>query len=64
MKQILKDGDPKTRKFSCEYCSCEFIADIRDYKLLLHGNGIRVRCPYCDIHLDVNFKDAPLHTEE
>ena len=63
MKKILKEGNPKTRKFNCK-CCCEFIADIRDYQLLLNGDGIRVRCPYCNIHLDVEFHDAPRYTEE
>ena len=62
--RIIKDGNPQTRQINCPVCSCVFLADICDYQLLVNDQGLRVRCPYCNYYMDVDFKDAPLCDSE
>lgn len=64
MKKILKEGNPKIRKFSCETCKCVFLADITEYRILLNDEGVSVSCPYCKNPVYANFKNAPLYIEK
>jgi transcription elongation factor Elf1 len=62
--KIIKEGSLQARKFNCQFCGCEFIANIGEYRLLLKDRGAHVQCPYCHHHLDVVLKDASLYVEE
>ena len=44
--KILKHGDLKPRKFTCHECDCEFVANIKEYKII--DRWIYTYCPECD----------------
>lgn len=60
--KIIKHGDLKERRFKCEFCGCEFIADCSEYKYIYDfGNDwINVLCPYCSGDNKIYPSNAPL----
>ena len=44
--KILKHGNLRPRKFTCRYCGCEFVANIKEYTMF--DNWIYMNCPECD----------------
>lgn len=56
--KILKHGNLKPRKFVCDQCGCEFVANAKEYSQYTH-DGVTLwtysDCPECDarIHFSV-----------
>lgn len=49
--EILKHGNLKRRKFVCDACGCEFVADIKEYYVYICDGVIILwyaYCPECD----------------
>lgn len=59
--EIIKHGYLHPRRFTCEYCGCEFIADKSDYIECASQTSCYVDCPDCNHNLWFDYKDAPIH---
>ena len=53
--KILKHGSLDKRKFVCDVCGCEFVAETGEYTIT-KASGITlwysIYCPYCDSYVD------------
>lgn len=49
--KILKHGNLKPRKFICQDCGCEFVADISEYSLYPGTAWYYSDCPDCDARI-------------
>ena len=48
--KILKHGNLKSRKFTCNICGCEFVADMYEYDTVSQFNQVVyyiAQCPDC-----------------
>lgn len=61
--EIIKNGEPMVRVFTCMFCGCEFTAAITEYQVLLNDKGVHTRCPYCHNHIEATLEEAPLIDE-
>lgn len=46
--KILKHGNLKPRKFICQDCGCEFVANISEYSTYTGTAWCYSYCPECD----------------
>lgn len=53
--EILKHGDMKPRRFKCNNCNCEFVADMSEYEEVYHNcdKYYAVHCPDCKYYVSV-----------
>ena len=58
--QIIKHGHLAPRYFVCEYCCCEFVADMSEYETAASGDNFFVCCPDCGRKF---CEKAPLYDE-
>lgn len=65
--KILKHGDLKLRKFTCDDCGCEFVADKTEYEIYEFQapknliTTYMVICPDCSLPISVHGDEAPLY---
>ena len=65
--KILKHGDLKPRKFICERCKCEFVADKSEYSednIYTTHPTLTTTCPCCNHKIVVMHDRAPVYEEE
>ena len=62
--RILKHGDLRPRKFECDVCGCEFVAETDEYTTT-KASGITlcyyIYCPECNSYVD---KSEPLEEKD